>query len=978
MQDELYTLVRQDPSIFEFLHSGSLDGIWYWDVENPQHEWMSPRFWTTLGYDPKEKQHLAAEWQNLIDPEDLKVALANFKRHCEDPNHPYDQVVRYRHRDGHTVWVRCRGIAIRDAQGRAIRMLGAHNDITSQKQTEEVLRKSEQRLNLVLEAVQDAVWDWRADTGETYFSPRWYTMLGYCPDQFPPSYETWRELLHPQDLPGAEQTVRAHLRSGEPFEMEFRMWTQDGQWRWVLCRGKTVEKDAAGRSLRMLGTNVDITARKQREEEQEITLQLLRALYRANDFRGLVAEITGLMKSWSGCEAVGIRLRAGDDFPYWETRGFSPAFVEAERRLCALDQKGELVRDSQGNPVLECMCGNIICGRFNPALPFFTPYGSFWTNSTTQLLASTSEVERQARTRNRCHGQGYESVALVPLRIGDERIGLLQFNDTRRDRFTIAQIELLERLGASLAVGLSQRMTAMALRESEETLRAGRQKFKSIVDNIGIGVVLLSPQMEILELNRQMRQWYPQIDINQRPVCYQAFKHPPCSEACDQCPTIKTLRDGQVYEAVVIKSRAGELRRHRVIASPIINEHGTVTGVIEMVEDITDRLRLEEKLRQAQKMESIGALAGGIAHDFNNLLFPIIGMSELLLEDLPSGSQAYHNVQEILEAGKRGGELVKQILAFSRQAEHRLKPVRFQLVLKEALRLVRAAIPADIEIAQEIQYNCGVIMADPTQLHQIAMNLITNAYHAVEQTSGRIWVTLKEVSCGQNEVAGTHLEPGSYVLLSVADDGCGIDPAHMDKIFEPYFTTKAQGKGTGLGLAVVYGIVREHGGDIKISSELGKGTTVQVHLPLIQRPAEIQRADSAAALQTGQERVLLVDDEDQIIRLEKQMLERLGYRVSERRGSLDALQAFKAQPNGFDLVITDMAMPHMNGELLAKELMAIRPEIPVIICTGFSERINAQKAAALGIKGFLMKPVIRSELAAMVRKVLDEAKAPSS
>jgi PAS domain S-box-containing protein len=405
------------------------------------------------------------------------------------------------------------------------------------------------------------------------------------------------------------------------------------------------------------------------------------------------------------------------------------------------------------------------------------------------------------------------------------------------------------------------------------------------------------------------------------------------------------------------------------------NDVGERTGWVSIVRDLTERKEIGKRLQQAQKMESIGSLAGGIAHDFNNILFPIIGMSELLLEDLPSDSAEYENTREILKAGKRGSDLVKQILAFSRQTEQQMIPVRIQSILKEILKLIRSTIPSNIEISQDIQTDCGLVMADPTQVHQIGMNLITNAYHAMEQEAGgKISVQLKETTLGGDDPASVSLEPGPYAVLSVFDNGCGITPAVMDRIFEPYFTTKATGKGTGLGLAVVFGIVKEHHGDINVCSEVGTGTTFTVYLPLMKESAETVSVGKVETCQTGNERILLVDDEEPIVRLESQMLERLGYRVTCRTSSVEALKAFAADPEVFDLVITDMTMPNMTGDQLAKELISIRPAIPVIICTGFSERINREKTEALGIKAFLMKPVVRSDMAQMVRSLLDEAK----
>ena len=422
-----------------------------------------------------------------------------------------------------------------------------------------------------------------------------------------------------------------------------------------------------------------------------------------------------------------------------------------------------------------------------------------------------------------------------------------------------------------------------------------------------------------------------------------------------------------------VKTISGE-KRHVLLKLIMDTEKQDSAIALVSTTDVTEYLNLKSRLQQAQKMESIGTLAGGIAHDFNNILYPIIGFAEMLKEDLPPDSPEYESAQEIYNAGRRGGELVKQILAFSRQTEHKLAPVRFQKILTEVCKLTRSTIPSDIEIHLDIKKDCGFLMAEATQMHQIAMNLITNAYHAVEKASGKISIQLKEIILDNDDLKNSPLRSGQYVMLSVSDNGVGIPREIMNNIFEPYFTTKEKGKGTGLGLAVVHGIVKEHKGDIKVYSEDGKGTTFNVYLPLMNKSTEPISTEKELDKLTGTERILLVDDEESIVRLEKQMLERLGYNVSARSDSLEALETFNSNPDGYDLVVSDMTMPNMTGDQLAKELMSIRPDIPIIICTGFSERINKEQAEANKIKGFLMKPVVKSEMAQMVRKVLDEAK----
>ena len=402
-----------------------------------------------------------------------------------------------------------------------------------------------------------------------------------------------------------------------------------------------------------------------------------------------------------------------------------------------------------------------------------------------------------------------------------------------------------------------------------------------------------------------------------------------------------------------------------------------INGLLGNYHDITKRKQLEEQLRQTQKMESIGNLAGGIAHDFNNLLFPIIGMAEMLLDDLPQDSLEHENAQEIFNAGKRAGDLVTQILAFSRQSEHKMSPVRIQNILKEVLKLSHSTIPSNIEIQENIDWNSGLIMADATQLHQVAMNLITNAFHAIKDKNGIIEVTLKKIELKNGEIPGSLLPPDQYIQLSIADNGAGMTQSIQNKIFDPYFTTKEKGKGTGLGLAVVYGIIKEHKGDIKVYSEERKGSTFNVYLPLMKINTTPVLDNQSLKIPIGIESILLVDDEVSVAKLEGQMLSRLGYHLTVETNSEDALNTFKSNPSSFDLVISDMTMPNMTGDQLTKEILAIKPDTLIIICTGFSERLNKEQAEVLGIKGFLMKPVVKSDMAQMVRKVLDESKIPN-
>ncbi len=416
------------------------------------------------------------------------------------------------------------------------------------------------------------------------------------------------------------------------------------------------------------------------------------------------------------------------------------------------------------------------------------------------------------------------------------------------------------------------------------------------------------------------------------------------------------------------------------ITSNYINYEGKeyncafVRNITERKRITEEKARLEAQLVQAQKMEAIGTLAGGIAHDFNNILSAIMGYAELTLIELPDNSPFKNNLQEVLQGARRAKDLVQQILAFSRQSKQERKPIRITPIVREALKMLRASLPTTIAIRQQVPADIGIIEIDPTQIHQVLMNLCTNAAHAMNHKGGILELTVANVDVSADTLPRNFdLPPGKYVRLTVKDTGHGMSPEVLKRIFEPYFTTKEKGVGTGMGLAVVHGILKSHGGTVTVESAPGKGTRFDVYLPRIEKAVKPQiRKDTH--FPTGNERILFIDDEVALVDIGKQMLEKLGYKVETRTSSVEALELFKSQPAVFDLVITDMTMPNMTGDQLAKELLAIRPDIPVILCTGYSEQITAAKARQMGIRAFVLKPIIMHDIARRIRQALDASR----
>jgi signal transduction histidine kinase/DNA-binding response OmpR family regulator len=390
--------------------------------------------------------------------------------------------------------------------------------------------------------------------------------------------------------------------------------------------------------------------------------------------------------------------------------------------------------------------------------------------------------------------------------------------------------------------------------------------------------------------------------------------------------------------------------------------------------NLIERETLSAQVRQMQKMEALGTLAEGIAHDFNNILMPMMGYAELAQMSLSKDSKVWRHMGEVLKACNQAKELVQQILTLSRQTEERRTPMPLHPIIQEALRLLRSSIPSTIEIRQDIDKSCGPVLAVSAQIHQVVMNLCTNAYHAMRDRGGVLSVTMKQIHVGQSD-KGLAFTPGDYIRLDVSDTGQGMEQSTMEKIFDPYFTTKKKGEGTGLGLSIVQGIVRKHGGHVSVYSEPGIGSTFHVYLPVAAGEAvQAKGPDAGFPRVAGEERVIVVDDVAEIVEMAKEMLGSLGYDVSGFTSSTEALAEFSRNPNNFDLLVTDMTMPNLTGLEICRMFLEIRPDLPVILCSGLSENIGEETIEKLGIRKLLKKPITFQEYSHSVRQVLDDAK----
>jgi len=812
-------------------------------------------------------------------------------------------------------------------------------DITERKLVEEEAKRSELKFKLAMETIKDVFWISTYGIGKmVYISPAYEVLWETDCTNLYMSPKSFLEKIHPEDLNAYQETIEKYHAKGFSYESEYRIVKKNGDIAWIHEKGYPIVKEFDGQKL-MTGTCSEITVQKFTQNLAQAQLELSFELGRVDTLENgmnLCLE-AALLVSDLDCGGIYLVDKKSGNFDLVFHKGLSKNFVHNTSCFEKGSDNATLV-----------MMGN----------PIYTKHQ--------QLEVSLNDSEKKENLR---------AVAILPIKYQNQVIGCLNIASHNKDDIPNLSRIALETISNQIGSSITYLNTQITLRDSEE-------QFRTFFNQSFQFSILLDKSGMILAINEICHLVYGNLakGVVGKPIWD--------ADWWSQFPETVNKTKIAIQIAVEGNNSSDEIQffdENRKIHygmrtfSPIKDSEGKTRLISLVGMDITkikkaeqEKIELLTQLQQLQKIESIGNLASGIAHDFNNLLFPIIGMSEMLMEDFPSDSPEYQDANEIFKAGKRGSELVTQILSFSRRYEHKLMPVRVQKIMKEVLKLTRSTIPSSIEIQINIQQDCGMVLADPTQLHQVGMNLITNAYQAIKSASGKINIGLKEVINNKREPLHTSLSPGKYVQLLVADNGIGMAPSVIDKIFEPYFTTKARGKGTGLGLAVVYGIIKEHKGDILVTSHEGKGTSFKVFLPLIQKKGSMNNPSiHEFNLTKGNERLLILDDEKTVVNIISKVLTRLGYKVTGYTNSRKALIKFKSDPDNFDLIISDMTMPEMTGDEFASEILSIRPEVPIIICTGFSERIDKERAESIGVRGFLMKPVLKSEMAHLIRKLLD-------
>ncbi len=841
-------------------------------------------------------------------------------------------------------------------------------DSLQREQYEQYQREShhklEERFGRIYEFAALGIIIETADGSVLQCNPAFSRMIGYSQDEI--RQQSFFSFIHPEDRVENLKQITSLLNGDiSGFEIESRFVHKNGKIIWVKKVYSLLPDEDPPAVIALI---TDITDRKVWELERDAAIEFLNLVNNSRNLKELIHSATTFFQRVSGCEAVGIRLKEGGDYPYYETHGFPEEFVLLESKLCSYDIDGRMVCGKDGKPLLECMCGNVICGRYDPAKPFFSEKGTFWSNCTTELLASTTDSERQAKTRNRCNGSGYESVALIPLRSGNETFGLLQLNDKRYNRFTQELIAQWERLAEYLAVALSKFKAESELRISEERTELAL-----------LGADLGAWDWDIVSGKIWFdKRWVEMLGYKNEKITtnidfWAALVHPDDKEEVSQ--TLKKHLQGETEFFSLqhrMKHKAGHwvwvLNRGRVVTRA---DDGTALRMCGTHLDITQQRQLEERISQAEKMDAIGQLAGGVAHDFNNQLTGILGYADMLAEETVNEEHLGY-IQAIIKAAVKSSDLTRQLLTFSRKAHFQSVELNIHEIITEVCSILKHTIDKRIEVRTMLQAHNPLITGDPSLLQNALLNLALNARDAMPEGGIITFETSVEMLDAEYcETIPYEVHPGAYFKISISDTGCGISPENVNRVFEPFFTTKEQGKGTGMGLASVYGTVKHHQGVINVYSELGTGTIFKIYIPLTAKDsAQPLKQSPRDNLKISDLNILVIEDEESIRKLLALMLEDEGCTVLTAVNGAEGVAIYREQWNTIDVVIFDMIMPKMDGKDTFRELKKINPAVRAVLASGYSINGSAGAIMSEGVGVFIQKPFTRAQLNAAISQVI--------
>jgi PAS domain S-box-containing protein len=893
--------------------------------------------------------------------------------------------------------------------------------IDEKQQIEESLRQSQRLLKDAQAISKTGGWEYAVATGKFVWSEEIYHIYDLPLTADPIEIIHLRKSYSPSDQRLIDRAFREARERGKDFDLELLFTTALGNKKWIRTRGQAETQN--GEVIRVFGNVADITERKNAEIEIRMASQKWRSTFDAMldpvACLGLDGQVEQCNRAFANlCNRDIKALKSHKCYQLVHHTGHHIENCPLVRVL----QSGmrETMELTSGDRTL-----------FIVADPVKTPDGQVIgvvhiirditeqrqakealqeSNERYRLVAETAhdfilttDLDYRITFANKAVGDfmgGADPVGLGLKKFTPSRLRAKQDEMMRKRRSGNSEVFSFEWALADLAGSSyifdvrSQLLTndgkpsgvlfmardITARKKTEEEIRTLNERYEMAVNSADIGVWDRDLKTNQLIWDDRMYSLYgiSREEFAGTSDAWRHMIHPDDAGRVDESLR-NVILNGKHYDTEFrIKRPDGQIRHLKAYGRVQRDEDGQPVRLIGVNYDVTwrknaeeERRELEEQLFEAQKMEAVGTLAGGIAHDFNNILAAIIGYAELV-RDAHDEHKRKEQINRLLLSAGRAKDLVNQILAFSRRAEHDQKPLDLKIIVKEEIKLLRATMPATIEIRQHIPNAPFTVNADLTQMHQVVMNICTNAAHAMGEKGGLIKVVLAKEDLAAGPADALHLHPGPYVRLSISDTGPGIEPDIINRIFEPFFTTKKIGEGTGLGLSVVYGIVKHHNGSVRVDSRPGEGAAFHIYFPGLEEAKHVPDNTPKESLPRGREKILFVDDEKDLAELAQISLTNLGYRVTICLDSLEALDIFQSDPDGFDLVITDMTMPHLSGSELAQQMIKLHPGQSIILCTGYSSYAMAEKAADLGIKTFLLKPVFRQDLAVAVRKALDE------
>jgi len=916
--------LRASRERFALAVAGSDDGIWDWNRQS-NAIFASARARQLYGLPPGPDTTPRDQWfaQVQLHPDDIAPRRAAVEAHVAGKTPLYEFEYRVLHPDGRYRWVRARGLCVRDRTGQPLRMAGSVSDIDARRRAEEerrtseqALRVSEERFALAVAGSDVGIWDWDLEAGMAFESARARELQGLPPG---PELQRLDDLVaslrvHPDDAPLRAERIRAHLAGEAPaYEVDYRVRHEDGQYRWVRIRA-LCSRNASGKPYRMAGSVVDIDAQRRAEEA-----------LRLSEERYAIA-------------------MTGSDEAHWVWNV----------RTDELYSSAQLHR---------------LTGIGDGAAPATR---SEWR---ARVPMHPDDRDRTQRAVDD-HVAGLTPRLSVEYRIVDPKTRDVRWIDTRGQCFRDADGQP-DRVAGSTFDITERKRAEEALRESEERYQlavAGSNEGMWDWDMRRQTFFFSARAQELLGLDpgesmRPCQEWWS------------LFRHHPDDEKRVH-DALQAYLDGAgahwEVEYRIHHRRSDSWRWFRERGVALRDEQGRPYRMAGSLEDITarkvaevERQQLESQLRQSQKLEAMGTLAGGIAHDFNNILAAILGYGEMAQRDCTEGTPQRRHIDAAMSAAMRAKSLVERILAFSRSGVGERVPVNVQSVVEEGLVAIAASLPTGVRLERELTAGDAAVLGDATQIHQVVMNLCANAVQAM-RSSGTLGVCVEAVRLAESRrVSTTQLPTGDYVKLGVRDTGTGIAPHVLERIFDPFFTTKAVGVGTGLGLSLVHGIVADLGGGIDVESRVGGGSTFTVYLPW-QGSALATEVQSEPVASGSGETILLVDDEEALVRLGEEMMAELGYEPVGFASSAAALESFREAPQRFDMVLSDEAMPEMTGSELAREIRRIRPDIPIVLMSGYVTPVLAARARDLGIAEVLAKPLVAHEIARSLANVLHD------